>query len=828
MAQGKTMRKSLLIVAGVFASAVLFGSPGRTTAADDSVQIVGDLHVEPSVIKLTHRLQPHSIIVTALGQDGLSVDLTSQAVWKIADESIATIDLLGWVQPVTSGSTSVTITAAGKTATVKVDVEVADQVKPHSFIHDVMPVLSKGGCNAGSCHGYSLGKNGFKLSLRGSDPDPDYASLTDEFFERRINRHNPPASLLLTKPLGDLPHQGGVRFDHGSLLHELLLGWVKDGAPSNLEDPVRLESTRIFPENAVLNPGMQHQMQLIASYSDGTERDVTRLGIFAANTQRVASVDDVGLVTSEELGETAIVARFERIFATANIIVLSPDSGFQPTPVPEQLVDRFVIEKLNELKIKPSALIDDAGYLRRVSLNLIGLQPKPEEVLTFLADQSPNKRATIINTLMKRPEFTDWWTLKWGDLLQNSRTRLSEPAVFAFREWIRSAVSQNMPLDQFAREILTSSGGFTDHPASAYFAVSIDTDDTLQRATQVFCGVRMLCAKCHPHPFENWTQGDYYGLHSFFNQVTTKADARLTGIANAKIVLINLPAGLSRNPRTNQLQPSRFLGADEPEIEAGTDRRLVYAKWLTAPENPHFARSMTNRIWSYFFHRGIIDPVDDLRTTNPPINPQLLDALTKDFVEHKFDVRHLMRQIVISETYQRTSVPNETNGHDDLNFSRSIPRRIPAEALLDTLVQATGIPEAFSGAPAGFTAAQLPDANVKNEFLRLFGKPRRAEACECERDDGANMLQALHFINGKSILSRVTAANGRANQLAGQKLSDEELVDQLYLWSIARHATPDETKLGTTFVQTYEGKRNEAAQDLMWVLLNSRDFMLVH
>lgn len=822
------MRRSISI-SGIAITLLLIAQPqAREVVADEPLTIVGDLHVEPAVINLTHRRRPHSIIVTAKTQDGLSVDLSSQATWKISDESVASVDLLGWVQPLKPGSTMVTVSAAGMTASVQVKVDLPPTPKLHSFRHDVMPVLSKGGCNMGSCHGYSLGKNGFKLSLRGSDAAPDYTSLTEEFFERRINRHNPPASLLLTKPLGDVPHQGGVRFDHGSLLHELLLGWVDDGAPSDLADPVRLESTRIFPENAVLKPGMQHQMQLIAHYSDGTERDVTRLGVFAANTEQVAGVDDVGLVTSRELGETAIVARFERIFATANVIVLKPDPAFQPTPIPENLVDRHIITKLNELKIKPSGLIDDAGYLRRVSLDLIGLQPKPEEVLAFLADKDPAKRSTIVETLMKRPEFTDWWTLKWGDLLQNSRNRLSEPAVFAFREWIRSAVAQNMPLDQFVREILTSSGGFSDHPASAYFAVSKDTDDTLQRATQVFCGVRMLCARCHPHPFENWTQGDYYGLHSFFNQVTTKADPRLTGVANAKAVLINLPAGLSRNPRTNQLQPSRFLGEGEPEIAVGTDRRLVYAKWLTAPENPHFARSMTNRVWSYFFHRGIIDPVDDLRTTNPPINPQLLDALTKDFVDHKFDVRHLMRTVVRSEAYQRTSVPNETNGHDVLNFSRSIPRRIPAEALLDSLVQATGVPEAFAGAPAGFTASQLPDANVKSEFLNLFGKPQRMEACECERDDGANMLQALHFINGKSILNRVTAASGRASQLAAQKLSDEELIDQLYLWSLARHATPAEIDLGKRYYSSYEGKRAEAAQDMMWVLLNSRDFMLVH
>ncbi|MEK6235172.1 MAG: DUF1549 and DUF1553 domain-containing protein, partial [Planctomycetales bacterium] len=459
--------------------------------------------------------------------------------------------------------------------------------------------------------------------------------------------------------------------------------------------------------------------------------------------------------------------------------------------------------------------------------DLIGIQPTPDEITAFLNNSDPRKRETVIDALFDRPEFVDQWSLKWGDLLQNSRNRLSEPAVYAFREWIRGTVSSNTPLDEFVREILTSRGGASDHPASAYYAVSKDADDTLQRATQVFCGVRMLCAKCHPHPFENWTQADYYGLHSFFNQVTSKTDPRLPGVANARSVTLNLSAGHSRNPRTNSLQPPRFLGGEEPDIPAGTDRRKVYAQWLASSQNPFFARGMANRMWSYFFHRGIIDPVDDLRTTNPPVNPALLDALAEDFAKD-FDVRRLMRTIVASRTYQRTSIPNETNAHDNLNFSRAIPRRLPAESLLDSLVQATGIPERFSGAPSGFTAKQLPDANVRSDFLDLFGKPRRLEACECERDGGSNMLQALHFINGKSILDRVAAGNGRVAQLLKEKLDDRRLIEQLHLWSVARPPTAAEMKLGETFLQSYDGKRAEAAQDLFWALLNSRDFMLVH
>jgi hypothetical protein len=820
------MRSTYRCVLGIAAVTLLATASLR---AAEPLQIVGEIHVEPTSVSLVHRLRPHSILVTAKTADGQSIDLTSQATFQSSDEKIARPNLLGWVHPVANGKTNVTITAAGKTVVVPVEVNLPAEPRQHSFRDDVMPVLSKGGCNAGACHGYSLGKNGFKLTLRGSDPAPDYESLTAEFLQRRVNRHNPPVSLLLTKALGDVPHEGGIRFEHGSLMHQTLLSWISEGCPSNLDNPVRLESIRIFPENAVLSPGSQHQLQLIARYSDGTTRDVTRLGIFNANTERVAGVDDVGLVTAVELGETAVVARFERIFATSNFIVLNPNPSFQPTPIPEgNLIDKAVARKLNELNVKPSAIVDDATFLRRVSLDLIGIQPKPDEVSAFLVDKDPNKRAKLVDALLQRPEFIDWWSLKWGDLLQVSRNRLSEPALYAFREWIRAAVAENKPLDEFVREILTGRGSFDSNPTSAYFVVSKDPDDTLQRATQVFCGVRMLCAKCHPHPFENWIQADYYGLHSFFNQVTTKNDPRLTGVKNAKTVTLNLAAGYSRNPRSGQLQPPRFLGGEEPEIPSTGDRREIYAKWLTTAENPFFARSMANRVWSYFFHRGIIDPVDDLRTTNPPINPQLLDALTQDFVAHKFDVRHLMRRIVTSETYQRSSVANETNAHDDMNFSRAIPRRLPAEALLDSLVQATGVPERFGGAPAGFTAAQLPDANVTSEFLSLFGKPKRMEACECERDDSSNMLQALHFINGKSILSRITAPNGRVSALLKEKLTDSQLIEKLYMWTLCRPPSKQELELGVRFFTAYGDKRTDAAQDLTWALLNSRDFMLSH
>lgn len=574
---------------------------------------------------------------------------------------------------------------------------------------------------------------------------------------------------------------------------------------------------------------MRHRLQLIAHYTDGTTRDVTKLAIFTVNTEGIADVDDSGLVTAREYGESAVVARFERKFAASRLMILKRNSGFQPTPVPtDHYIDQLVTVKLNDLKVQPSELASDEAFLRRIHLDLIGLQPTPEELKAFLADAHPDKRTTVIDALFQRPEFVDHWSLKWGDLFQNSRTRSNEPAMYAFREWMRSAVASNMPLDEFARRLLTSRGSAMDDPASTFFATSKDTNETIERVAQVFCGVRMLCARCHPHPMENWTQADYFGLNSFFNQVTTKADPRQVGIPNPRSVTLQLTAGFTTNPRTGTLQPPRYLGGAEPTLVANVDRRADFARWLTTRENPHFGKSLANRFWSYFFHRGIIDPVDDLRTTNPAVNPELLAALTKDFVEHGFDARHLMRSIVTSKTYQRSSTPNDTNQYDTMNFSHAIPRRIPAEALLDSLVQATGVREQFGGAPAGFTAAQLPDAEVTSEFLSLFGKPHRMEACECERDNESNMLQALHLINGSSILKRVADPNGRVMQLLNQKPTDEALIDQMYLWALVRHPTPRELEVGKAHFVAYGADRVSAAQDLMWAILNSRDFLLVH
>ena len=787
------------------------------------------VRVHPTTIDLRHQRRPHSIQVMGTTADGYSVDLRSQAQFTSADAKIAVVGTDGWVRPVSTGSTLLTVLVAGQTITVPVSVKLPAIEPPTSFRHEVMPILTQAGCNAGACHGYSLGKNGFKLSLRGETSAEDYLAITLDLARRRVNYLSPEDSLLVSKGRGDVPHEGGTRFRRGSLASDILVNWIRQGTPDDMAIPARVVGVKLVPDKLTLRPGQAHRLQLIAEYDDGTTRDVTRLGVFGANNDRFARVDGEGLVTAGEGGETAIVGRFERTFTATNVTVLPRNDHFIKTLLsPVNLVDSPVIDKLNRLKISPSPIADDETFLRRVYLDLIGLQPKPDEVRAFVADKTPKKREKVIDGLFERPEFVDHWSLKWGDLLQNSRNVASSQSVYLFREFIRDAVASNMPMDRFARRLLTAKGGAIDDPASVYYAISKDTNDTVERVTQVFSGVRMLCARCHTHPLENWSQAEYYGLASFFTQVSLRQDARFRNVPNAKRVHLNLAAGSSLHPRTGKPQAPKFLGGVEPILAAGADRRTAYADWLTSPKNPFFARGLVNRTWSYFFHRGIIEPVDDVRSTNPPINPALLDALTKDFIDHKFDIRHLMRRIVTSATYQRSSVPTPSNRHDELNFSRAIPRRVPAEALLDSLVQATGVAENFGGAPSGFRAAQLPDGNIDSDFLRLFGKPQRMDACECERDNTSNLLQALHFINGKSIVNRVQSPGGRPALLLAQKLTDQQLLTETYLWSLSRHPRPAEVKVGLDFLKSYGDKRADAAQDLMWALLNSKDFLMAH
>jgi hypothetical protein len=791
------------------------------------------LQVLPASLSLSHPRYPHSILVRAAGRDGIPLDLTASAVFLSGDPGVARVDALGWVYPVASGRTHIDVEAAGQTARVEVVVTLPAAPPPVSFRHEVMPIFSQAGCNSGACHGYSLGKNGFRLSLRGQDDHADFESITEEFLGRRILRHRPEASLLVRKPTGDLPHRGGVRIEPGGDFHLLLKRWIAEGAKHDLTSPLELRSLDVLPPKLIAHVSKQHQLQVRARYSDGQVRDVTRLAVYSVAAESIAAVEESGLVTAHLPGQTAVLVRFGKRFAAVPLAVLKESKGFQPAPVPKHLVDRHVVEKLNELHIAPSELCTDEEYLRRVYLDLIGLQPTPSELRAFLDDRRPDRRERVVDALFERSEFVDAWSVKWGDLLQNSQRTLNEDAVKAFHDWIRRAVKTNMPLDDFARAILTARGTPREAPPASFFLISETNEETIERVAQVFCGVRMQCARCHQHPFENWTQADYFGLASFFSQVIPRQDPDTPKDKKARYVDVLLASPYALHPRTQTPQPPRFLGSQQDlDLGGSTDRRLFFADWLTAPDNPFFARNLVNRYWSYFFHRGLIDPVDDLRGTNPPVNAPLLEALVKDFIDHRFDARRLMRTLVTSQTYQRSTHANESNRTGADHFARMIPRRLRAETLIDCLCQATGVPEEYPGYPLGTRANQLPDAvsgksatEPLSPLLALFGKPQRAEACECERSDDSTMLQALEFINGKTVHDRLAHPEGRLARFARQRRSDDEWIREIYQWTVCRTPTPREREIALEHFRSYEGKQLEAAQDLMWALLNTRDFL---
>lgn len=785
-----------------------------------------EFSVSPVQITVSLPRFPQTILVSRKLPDGTEVDLTREAKFTSADPQIARVDEQGRVWPVAAGQTVIDVVAAGFATKIPVVAQPGAGTPPISYQHEVQPILSKARCNQGACHGYSLGKNGFKLSLRGSDAAYDYLAITKEFFGRRIHRTQPDASMLLTKPAGGVPHVGGVRFGKNSDFYRRLAGWIAEGAESDLDKTPQLTGIEVFPKYRVLpKAGSQQQLQVWARYADGSSRDVTSLTIFSSGNEDRAKVEESGLVTLLTRGEVAIQVRYERVFVVSNLVALDETPGFAWSAPPERnFIDTLTFAKLRDLRMNPSELSSDAEFLRRVSLDLIGVQPTPDDLKAFLADTATDKRDRAIEKLFARSEFVDHWSHRWGDLLQNGRKFMAEESMFAFRDWLRHAVSSNLPLDKFAREVLTGSGAVRDSATAGFYRVSTDPKISLERTAQVFTGIRMLCARCHPHPFENWTQADYYGLASFFNQVTEKADFV---DPLDKIIVVRRDAGYATNPRTSQLQPPRFLGGGEPTVLPNSDRRVVFAEWLSSKDNPLFARSLVNRYWSYFFSRGIIDPVDDIRVTNPPINPALLDALTKDFIDHGFDARHLMRTIVQSRTYQLAATSNPTNAHDTDNFSHSLPRRLSAEQMLDSIATATGVPDAIAGAPAGFRAAQVPDSNVTSEFLDLFGRAQRMEACECERSSETNMLQALHMINGPTLLQKIGAGNSRvAAIVADAKLTPEQRIQEVYLATICRLPTAAELAVATAHVQT-AATPADAFQDLMWALLNSSDFVFV-
>ena len=694
-----------------------------------------------------------------------------------------------------------------------------------SFVRDVMPILNKSGCTSGTCHGSAKGKNGFKLSLRGYDPEFDYRALIHDLSGRRFNRVDPARSLMLLKPTQQLPHGGGLRLEVGSGYYNTILQWISEG--TQFGDPVSAQITKLEvtpPEILMDKSGLEQQLKIVAHYADGATRDVTKESIYTSNTPTIAEINDTGRVKTERKGEAAMLVRYEGKLAVLNVTVLTEKQDFAWKPTVENnYIDRFVNTKLQRVRILPSELTSDAEFLRRVSYDLIGLPPTVEETRLFLADKTVNrlKRSLMIDKLMARPEFVDHWSVKWSDLLQVSRNRLGDKGMWAFREWIREAIGSNKPYDQMARELITARGSTFQNPPANYFRFTRDPKVAMETTTQLFLGVRMVCAQCHDHPFEQWTQNQYFQLTAFFGAVGIKEGMD----SNEEVVYDKREDAEIKHPKDGRIMHAKFLFGGDKLSPTEVDLRQALADWLTSRDNALFGKAMANRMWSYFFGRGIIEPVDDIRASNPPSNPQLLDALTKDFVDHNFDLRHLIKTIVNSRTYQLSYTPNDWNLDDEINFSHAQPRRLSAEELFDAVYLATGSKPYFKDVPRDFKAEQFPDPNVAlGGFLDLFGRPERQTSCECERRSDVSLVQALNLINGSTIADAVADEKGRIANLVLSGVSDRKLVEDLYLAALNRPPEPRELDLA----QTYLGRgmnRAERAQDLLWALLNSNAFL---
>lgn len=772
---------------------------------------------EKLVIRDVH--DPRGLLVVGTDAAGKTYDLTNEATRTAAGPQVA-IDADGYVTPVAVGSSEVVVAASGHEVRVPVEVQNVD-AKSVDYVRDFLPNLGKYGCNQGTCHGAQQGRKGFKLSLRGYDPLYDYRALVDDVSGRRFNRAQPSESLMLLKPTQGVPHEGGFLFDENSRPYKTIAQWIAEGCKfSETPRPTKLE---LFPATLMLEKrGEQQQVLVIAHYPDGTTRDVTREALFEASNFEVATVTKSGLIQAVRRGETAVLVRYEGVYGNLDVAVLGNREGFAWAPAPEHnFIDQHVNHKLEHMKALPSAICTDAEFLRRVSLDLIGLPASVAETRAFLEDprESRVKREARIDDLLNTSEYVDHWTLKWSDLLLSNRKFIKEPGVWAFRNWIRQSLAENKPYDEFVFELMTASGNSQENPAANYYRIAREPREVMENMTQVFLGTRFVCAQCHDHPFEKWTQTQYFELSSYFGGVGRR------GAGTEAEVVYDL-----RNPATvmhggtGQPAPAKFPFAVSGYEAAPSDvPRLQLAKWLISSENPYFAKSLTNRYWSYLMGRGIIDPVDDIRLSNPPSNPALLSALTADFVAHKFDLKHLLKTITSSHTYQRSFVPNEWNKDDDINYSHATPRRLQAEPLYDAIMVASGAPLGVPGAPTGFRASQLPDASVNVPFLDMFGRAPRESPCECERSSEVSLAQTLTLINGPTISDAIAHPQGLIQKLVAANTPPREAATDIYLSVLNR--MPDDTELNQSIQYLTEQGLQAGGQDLMWALINSPAFL---
>lgn len=776
---------------------------------------VTKIEANPVSIHLKHKYDYSQLLLTGVLADGQRVDVTRIAQLEQPAEFVK-VSPTRQVRPQSDGNAELKFSLDGQSLVVPVVVSGQKDDYPVNFVRDVTPAMSKMGCNAGTCHGAANGKNGFKLSLRGYDPQFDYRALTDDMAGRRFNRAAPDQSLMLLKFSGSVPHTGGVLTRPGEPYYELLRSWIAAGVKLDLKTP-RVASIEVLPKNPEIPlPGMKQQVIVAATYTDGTVRDVTAEAFLESSLTDVVEVDKQGLATGTRRGEASLLARYEGSYAATTVVVMGDRSGFVWQDVPEFThLDTLVYNKLKKVKVLPSDLCTDAEFIRRIYLDLTGLPPQSDEIRAFLADtrESKVKRDEMIDRLIGGPEFIEHWTNKWADLLQVNRKFLGEEGAWTFRRWIRQALSDNLPYDQFVYRVLTAGGSNLENPPASYFKVLREPGDAMENTTQLFLAVRFNCNKCHDHPFERWTQDQYYSMAAYFAQVGRKtapefADKKIGGTAVEQPlplveVIYDQPTGDVKHIRTGAVAPPKFPYAVAGLKADDASRREQLAHWIATKENPYFAKSYVNRIWSYLLGPGIIEPIDDIRAGNPPSNPALLDRLAKDFVDGGFNVREVFRTICKSRVYQHSLSTNKWNQDDEVNYSHAVARRLPAETLFDAVHAVTGATSNLPGVPVGFHAAQLPDSGVElaDGFLALFGRPPRESACECERSTGVMLGQALNLVNGPTLADAIADPNNRIAKLIAAQPDDAKVVDELYVSILCRQPTPEELASGAAAIK---------------------------
>jgi hypothetical protein len=793
--------------------------------------------VAPAAVTLDGNFARAQLVVTEQGVNGSinerSADLTHQARFVSSDPRIVTVSESGLLLARANGSATVTVRVAGVAREVAVTVKGVVARPAVGFREHVMPILAKAGCNAGACHASQYGKGGFKLSVFGFAPEDDYSAIVRDHLGRRVNLVAPTSSLLLRKPTGGVPHEGGQRLQVGSVDYQILEQWLARGAPAPDAKAPRVKSLRVWPSRRLGPLGFTQQLQVLATYDNGQTRDVTDLAKFTGMDEGILRVSPTGRVTTVGRGQGVALASFEEQSEIATFGVPYSDSVDLAGWVDNNFIDRLAADKFREIGISPSPLCDDATFLRRVYLDVTGTLPTPEQATAYLDGKEPDKRNRLIDALLgltgdpardvHNNSYAAFWALKWADLIRSRSDQLGEQGMWALHNWLTASFRDNKPFDRFVRELITARGStFSNGPAN-YYRIANNPQDLTEATSQLFLGVRLQCAKCHHHPYETLGQADYYSFAAFFARVGNKGSQDFGIFGNETVITVN-SSGEVGHPRTGQVMPPTPLhGKPVPESR---DRRQGLAAWLTAPENPYFARNIVNRYVAYLLGRGLVEPIDDMRATNPPSNVALLDALAADFVKSKYNVKHLLRTILRSRLYQLDSQPTRANASDSRFYSHYNVKRLSAEPLLDAVDAATGVRTKFEKVPLGTRAIELPDARYNNYFLNTFGKPRREGVCECERVSDPNLAQALHTLNGDVLTAKVVDANGRVARLLAAKKSHEEIVTELYLATLSRRPSdPEQTVWRKHRAEAPDAKT--FYEDLLWSLLNSKHFLFV-